>query len=135
MSGGSSSAGAGGKSAGGSSATGGQTAGGSGNLTNLTLYIASDSTASTYTNSAIHQGGWGQFLQSYLDAKAKVDNRAIGGRTARRFIDEGYLDKILTVIKAGCTHLGMPNWIQEILTGAIIVVAMTLDRVRQTARD
>jgi len=42
---------------------------------------------------------------------------------------------LLTVIKAGCTHLGMPNWIQEILTGAIIVVAMTLDRVRQTARD
>jgi ribose transport system permease protein len=42
---------------------------------------------------------------------------------------------LLTVIKAGCTHLGMPNWIQEILTGAIIVIAMTLDRVRQAARD
>jgi ribose/xylose/arabinose/galactoside ABC-type transport system permease subunit len=42
---------------------------------------------------------------------------------------------LLTVIKAGCTHLGMPNWIQEILTGGIIVVAMTLDRVRQAARD
>jgi ribose/xylose/arabinose/galactoside ABC-type transport system permease subunit len=42
---------------------------------------------------------------------------------------------LLTVIKAGCTHVGMPNWIQEILTGAIIVVAMTLDRVRQSARD
>jgi ribose/xylose/arabinose/galactoside ABC-type transport system permease subunit len=42
---------------------------------------------------------------------------------------------LLTVIKAGSTHVGMPNWIQEILTGAIIVVAMTLDRVRQTARD
>ncbi len=41
---------------------------------------------------------------------------------------------LLTVIKAGCTHLGMPNWIQEILTGAIIVVAMTLDRVRQASR-
>jgi lysophospholipase L1-like esterase len=89
---------------GGGSATGGsagQSAGGSGNLTNLTVYIASDSTASTYTNSAIHQAGWGQYLQTYLDAKAKVDNRAIGGRTARRFIDEGYLDKILQVIKAG----------------------------------
>ncbi|HEY6081625.1 MAG TPA: ABC transporter permease, partial [Polyangiaceae bacterium] len=39
---------------------------------------------------------------------------------------------LLTVIKAGCTHVGMPNWIQEILTGGIIVVAMTLDRVRQS---
>jgi len=42
---------------------------------------------------------------------------------------------LLTVIKAGCTHLGMQNWIQEILTGAIIVIAMTLDRLRQAARD
>ena len=42
---------------------------------------------------------------------------------------------LLTVIKSGCTHVGMPNWIQEILTGGIIVVAMTLDRVRQGARD
>jgi ribose transport system permease protein len=41
---------------------------------------------------------------------------------------------LLTVIKAGCTHVGMPNWIQEILTGAIIVIAMTLDRVRQSTR-
>jgi len=42
---------------------------------------------------------------------------------------------LLTVIKAGCTHLGMPNWIQEILTGGIIIAAMALDRVRQAARD
>jgi ribose transport system permease protein len=42
---------------------------------------------------------------------------------------------LLTVIKAGCTHLGMQNWIQEILTGAIIIIAMTLDRVRQATRD
>ncbi|HKY40812.1 MAG TPA: ABC transporter permease [Polyangiaceae bacterium] len=41
---------------------------------------------------------------------------------------------LLTVIKAGCTHVGMPNWIQEILTGAIIVVAMTLDRLRQRTK-
>jgi ribose transport system permease protein len=42
---------------------------------------------------------------------------------------------LLTVIKAGCTHMGMPNWIQEILTGAIIIIAMTLDRIRQASRD
>jgi ribose/xylose/arabinose/galactoside ABC-type transport system permease subunit len=42
---------------------------------------------------------------------------------------------LLTVIKAGGAHLGMPNWIQEILTGCIIVAASALDRVRQTARD
>jgi lysophospholipase L1-like esterase len=85
----------------GTTPSGGAATGGSGALTNLTVYIASDSTAQTYTNSAIHQAGWGQYLQTYLDPKAKVDNRAIGGRTARRFIDEGYLDKILQVIKPG----------------------------------
>jgi ribose transport system permease protein len=38
---------------------------------------------------------------------------------------------LMTVIKTGCTHMGVPNWVQEILTGAIIVVAVTLDRMRQ----
>ncbi|HET7545133.1 MAG TPA: ABC transporter permease [Polyangiaceae bacterium] len=41
---------------------------------------------------------------------------------------------LLTVIKAGCTHLGFPNWVQEIFTGFIIVVAMSIDRVRKRAR-
>ena len=38
---------------------------------------------------------------------------------------------LLTVIKTGCTHVGLPNWVQEILTGTIIVVAMALDRLRE----
>jgi ribose/xylose/arabinose/galactoside ABC-type transport system permease subunit len=38
---------------------------------------------------------------------------------------------LLTVIKAGCTHVGVPNWVQEIFTGAIIVIAMAVDRLRQ----
>jgi ribose transport system permease protein len=41
---------------------------------------------------------------------------------------------LLTVIKTGCTHVGLPNWVQEILTGVIIVVAMGIDRLRQRAR-
>ncbi len=41
---------------------------------------------------------------------------------------------LLTVIKAGCTHVGLPNWVQEILTGVIIVVAMGVDRLRQKQR-
>jgi len=39
---------------------------------------------------------------------------------------------LLTFIGTGCTHVGVPNWIQEILTGIIIVVAMGLDRLRRT---
>ncbi|MFP6683177.1 MAG: ABC transporter permease [Polyangiaceae bacterium] len=41
---------------------------------------------------------------------------------------------LMTVIKTGCTHVGVPNWIQEILTGVIIVVAVALDRWRQQPR-
>lgn len=37
---------------------------------------------------------------------------------------------IMTVIASGCTQMGLPNWVQEIVTGAIIVVAVALDRLR-----
>ena len=67
----------------------------------VTVYIAGDSTVATYTNSPIKQGGWGQFLPTYFIANAKIENKAVGGMTARHFIEAGYLDQILAVIKAG----------------------------------
>ena len=72
-----------------------------GTLPGLSIYIAGDSTVQTYVNSTIHQAGWGQMLPEYFSTKATIVNKAIGGRTARRFIDEGYLDQIFSVIKAG----------------------------------
>ena len=41
---------------------------------------------------------------------------------------------LMTVIKTGCTHLGLSNWVQELLTGGIIVLAVGLDRVRRARR-
>jgi ribose transport system permease protein len=38
---------------------------------------------------------------------------------------------LMTEIKTGCTHLGLPNWVQEIVTGAIIVLAVSIDRLRK----
>lgn len=38
---------------------------------------------------------------------------------------------MMTVVANGCTKVGMPNWVQEIVTGAIIVVAAWLDRLRR----
>jgi ribose transport system permease protein len=38
---------------------------------------------------------------------------------------------LMTVIKTGCAYVGLPNWVQEILTGSIIVVAVALDNLRQ----
>jgi len=37
---------------------------------------------------------------------------------------------IMTVIASGCTQRGYPNWAQEIITGAIIVLAVAVDRLR-----
>ncbi|GAB4132775.1 MAG: hypothetical protein Kow001_25190 [Acidobacteriota bacterium] len=38
---------------------------------------------------------------------------------------------IMTAVANGCTKLGLANWIQEIVTGLIIILAVTLDRLRQ----
>ena len=37
---------------------------------------------------------------------------------------------LMTTIASGCTQMGLPNWVQEIITGAIIVVAVAVDRLR-----
>jgi ribose transport system permease protein len=41
---------------------------------------------------------------------------------------------LMTVIRTGCTFVGVHNWVQEIATGAIIVVAVAVDRLRHRAR-
>ena len=38
---------------------------------------------------------------------------------------------IMSVIQIGCSQQGLPNWVQQIVTGTIIVVAVALDRWRQ----
>lgn len=37
---------------------------------------------------------------------------------------------LMTVVDNGCTKLGLDNWVQEVVTGGIIVGAVVLDRVR-----
>lgn len=37
---------------------------------------------------------------------------------------------IMTTISIGCSQLAIPNWIQQILTGVIILTAVALDRFR-----
>jgi ribose/xylose/arabinose/galactoside ABC-type transport system permease subunit len=38
---------------------------------------------------------------------------------------------IMSVIQIGCSQHGLPNWVQQIVTGTIIVGAVALDRWRQ----
>lgn len=37
---------------------------------------------------------------------------------------------IMAVIQVGCSQRGLPNWVQQIVTGSIIVAAVALDRWR-----
>lgn len=96
-------AGGNGGAAGGTSAGTGPTGGAGAPSVPLTVYLAGDSTVSTYkdTASTTDQAGWGQMLGALFGAGVTVDNRAVGGSTARRFIDEGHFDDLFGDIAAG----------------------------------
>jgi lysophospholipase L1-like esterase len=48
------------------------------------------------------QVGWGEVIGDFFDpAKAKVENRAIGGRSSRTFLTEGRWDKVLANVRPG----------------------------------
>jgi ribose/xylose/arabinose/galactoside ABC-type transport system permease subunit len=42
---------------------------------------------------------------------------------------------IMTVIRTGTAQMGLPNWVQEIVTGAIIITAVAIDRWRHRRLD
>jgi ribose/xylose/arabinose/galactoside ABC-type transport system permease subunit len=42
---------------------------------------------------------------------------------------------IMTVVSNGCTKLGLQNWVQLIVTGVIIILAVSLDRLRQRGQS
>ncbi len=64
-----------------------------------TIFIASDSTAARAKEP---QQGWGVPFADYFDlTKVNVSNRALGGRSSRTFITQGWWDKLLADLKAG----------------------------------
>jgi lysophospholipase L1-like esterase len=65
------------------------------------VYVAGDSTASTYVSSLAPRAGWGQALPVFLTSNAEVVNVAKSGASSKSFIDLGRLDHILAVIKRG----------------------------------
>ena len=64
------------------------------------LFIASDSTAQHYNQERYPQAGWGSFLGCVLTG-AEVDNRAIGGRSTRTFVNEGRWNRLLADLRPG----------------------------------
>lgn len=66
-----------------------------------TIFIAGDSTASSYNRARAPQTGWGMLLPCALDGTVRVDNRATAGRSTKSFMAEGRLDRIANDIRAG----------------------------------
>lgn len=69
----------------------------------VNVFLAGDSIVQSYTDTASpnDQAGWGQMLQQQYQSNVMIHNHAVGGRTARRFIEEGRLDAIWEAAKAG----------------------------------
>jgi len=64
-----------------------------------TIFIAGDSTAA---RAKAPQSGWAVEFAKYLDlSKVNLSNRALGGRSARTFITQGWWEKLLADVKAG----------------------------------
>lgn len=80
------------------------------------IYLASDSTVQSYDKSFYPQTGWGEVLIQYFQKNISVkylnprptvyetediiiDNRAIGGRSSKSFLEEGRFDRILMDVR------------------------------------
>lgn len=67
-----------------------------------TIYLAGDSTAQTYNYDNVYpQTGWGQVFADYFSDEIEVVNISMGGRSTKKFKDEGRLDRILTAVRPG----------------------------------
>lgn len=88
------------------------------------VYLVSDSTVQSYEKRFYPQTGWGQVLYQFFDGAEEyreyrsehssysqcrtyelprlvIENRSIGGRSARSFYDEGKLDEVLEILCPG----------------------------------
>lgn len=66
----------------------------------MTIYICGDSTAASYKPEQAPIMGWGQALGELLPG-ARVENRAMAGRSTKSFLSEGRLQKIEAEIQPG----------------------------------
>jgi lysophospholipase L1-like esterase len=66
-----------------------------------TVYLAGDSTVSTYATNPSNQQGWGQRLQEFFTSDVIVVNKAIGGESSKSFADQGHLAEIVALLQPG----------------------------------
>ena len=67
----------------------------------LRIVVAGDSTASEYEAERWPRRGWGQELPGWFDLSVEVRNRAQSGRSARSFIEQGWLYDVARDLRAG----------------------------------
>lgn len=68
----------------------------------ITIYTIGDSTMANKPNPDENpERGWGQILPQFLNEKARVENRAVNGRSTRSFIDENRWDTVYNKLKKG----------------------------------
>ena len=66
----------------------------------MTIYVCGDSTAASYKPEEAPITGWGQVLHEFVPG-ARVENRAMGGRSTKSFLSEGRLQRIEGEIQEG----------------------------------
>ena len=65
------------------------------------IFIAGDSTASDYPPDRAPREGWGQQFAPWVAEGWEVRNHAQSGRSARSFVEQGWLDGIARELRAG----------------------------------
>jgi lysophospholipase L1-like esterase len=70
-------------------------------LDKITVYLASDSTVSSYAPEVFPLTGWGVPLANYFTSDVRVSDQAKPGRSSKSFYEEGSLAAIDNTIKAG----------------------------------
>jgi lysophospholipase L1-like esterase len=67
----------------------------------VTVHVAGDSTASTYTAALAPRAGWGQALPVFFTRGVVTANEALSGASSKSFVDLGRLDRLLSRVKRG----------------------------------
>lgn len=65
------------------------------------IFIVGDSTVQNYQEKDSPQAGWGQYMETFFTSQVSIQNKAIGGRSSRSFIQEGRLSSIEEKIQEG----------------------------------
>ncbi len=67
-----------------------------------TIWVAGDSIAANYSEKSYPQTGWGMKLGNYFNNKlAAVENKAVGSRSSKTYIEQEYLQQIFDKAQPG----------------------------------